>query len=159
MFADALLQKDDVALVANEMPKPLSVNMGFGIRARSTTLLLCAGELQDVGVAVACYARLVTSAAIMGTRNALSLLKQSAEEGRVIERPALAVSFAEINELMGVGTIRRLEHRSLRRSNRSQCMVALGRAATIERRAKRSVRQSPTIACLVLVQPSCNGRR
>jgi 2-methylisocitrate lyase-like PEP mutase family enzyme len=113
LFADALLTKEDIALVAREVSKPLSVNMGFGIRARPTTPLLSARELQDLGVAVASYPRLVTSAAIMGMRNALSVLKQSVEEGRVIERPDLAVSFQEINDLMGLGTIRDLERRFL----------------------------------------------
>ena len=51
----------------------------------------------------------MTSAAIMGMRNALSVPKQSIEEGRVIERPELAVSFVEINDLMGLGTIRGME--------------------------------------------------
>jgi 2-methylisocitrate lyase-like PEP mutase family enzyme len=116
LFADALLLKDDIALVAREVAKPLSVNMGFGIRARPTTPLLCAKELQDVGVAVASYPRLVTSAAIMGMRNALTVLQQSVQEGRVIERPDLAVSFAEINDLMGLGAIRELEQKFLTRS-------------------------------------------
>ncbi len=113
LFADALLARDDIALVAKEVPKPLSVNMGFGIRARPTTPLISARELQDLGVAVASYPRLVTSAAIMGMRTALGVLKQSVEEGRVIERPDLAVSFAEINDLMGLGTIREMERRFL----------------------------------------------
>jgi 2-methylisocitrate lyase-like PEP mutase family enzyme len=113
LFADALLKKEDIALVAKEVSKPLSVNMGFGIRARPTTPLLCAKELQDVGVAVVSYPRLVTAAAIQGMKNALSVLRQSAEEGRVIERPDLAVSFREINDLMGLGTIRQMEQRFL----------------------------------------------
>lgn len=108
-----MLTKDDIALVTKEVAKPLSVNMGFGIRARPTTPLLCARELQDIGVAVASYPRLVTGAAIMGMRNALSVLRQSVEEGRVIERPDLAVSFGEINDLMGLGTIREMEQRFL----------------------------------------------
>jgi 2-methylisocitrate lyase-like PEP mutase family enzyme len=53
--------------------------MGFGIRACPTTPLLCAKELQDVGVAVASYPRLATSAALMGIPNAQSVLKQSVE--------------------------------------------------------------------------------
>ena len=113
LFADALLNRDDIALVAKEVPKPLSVNMGFGIRARPTTPLICARELQDLGVAVASYPRLVTGAAIQGMRNALAVLLQSAAEGRVIERPDLAVSFQEINDLMGLGTIREMERRFL----------------------------------------------
>ena len=87
--------------------------MGLGIRARPTTPLLCAKKLQDVGVAVASYPRLVTGAAIVGMRNALSVLKQSIEEGRVIERPGLAVSFAEINDLMGLETILEMEQKFL----------------------------------------------
>ena len=47
------------------------------------------------------------------SRNALGVLKQSIEEGRVIERPDLAVSFAEINDLMGLGTIKEMERRFL----------------------------------------------
>lgn len=113
LFADALLTREDIALVAREVSKPMSVNMGFGIRSRPTTPLLCGRELQDLGVAVASYPRLVTGAAIMGMRNALSVLKESVEEGRVIERPDLAVSFQEINDLMGLGTIREMEQRFL----------------------------------------------
>jgi 2-methylisocitrate lyase-like PEP mutase family enzyme len=113
LFADALLSRDDIALVAREVPKPLSVNMGLGIRARPTTPLLSPKELQDIGVAVVSYPRLVTAAAIQGMRNALSALQQSVQEARVIERPELAVSFGEINELMGLDTIRQMEQRFL----------------------------------------------
>jgi hypothetical protein len=49
----------------------------------------------------------------MGMRNALGVLKQSIDEGRVIERPEFAVSFQEINDLMGLGTIRDLEQKFL----------------------------------------------
>ena len=113
LFADALLTREDIALVAREVPKPLSVNMGFGIRSRPTTPLLCPRELQDLGVAVASYPRLVTGAAIQGMKNALGVLQQSVSEGRVIERPDLAVSFQEINDLMGLDTIKQLEQRFL----------------------------------------------
>jgi 2-methylisocitrate lyase-like PEP mutase family enzyme len=126
LFADALLKKEDIALVAKEVPKPLSVNMGFGIRARPTTPLLCAKELQDIGVAVVSYPRLVTSAAIQGMKNALSVLMQSAQEGRVIERPDLAVSFQEINDLMGLGTIKEMEQRFL---TQAQLQAKYGPAA------------------------------
>jgi 2-methylisocitrate lyase-like PEP mutase family enzyme len=108
-----LLAKDDIALGTKEVAKPLSVNMGFGIRARPTTPLLSAKEMQDLGVAVASCPRLVTSAAIMGMRNAPTGLQQSVAEETVIERPDLAVSFAKINELMGFGTIREMEQRFL----------------------------------------------
>jgi hypothetical protein len=41
------------------------------------------------------------------------VMLQSAAEGRVIERPDLAVSFQEINDLMEFGTIRDMEQRFL----------------------------------------------
>ena len=40
LFADALLSAADIEKVARNVPKPLSVNMGFGIRARGTTPLI-----------------------------------------------------------------------------------------------------------------------
>jgi hypothetical protein len=52
LFADALLSRDDIALVAREVSKPLSVSMGLGIRARATTLLLSPREVLDIRVAV-----------------------------------------------------------------------------------------------------------
>lgn len=55
----------------------------------------------------------MTAAAIQGMRNALSVLEQSAREGRVIERPHLAVSFGDINELMGLEMIKQMEQRFL----------------------------------------------
>src|SRR2546421_120562 len=42
LFADALLTAEDIATVAKNVSKPLTVNMGFGIRQRPTTPLLSA---------------------------------------------------------------------------------------------------------------------
>ena len=92
--------------------------MGFGIRSRPTTPLLSPRELQDLGVAVVGYPRLVTAAAIQGMKNALSVLLQSMAEGRVIERPDLAVSFQEINDLMGFETIKEMERQFLTAAQR-----------------------------------------
>jgi 2-methylisocitrate lyase-like PEP mutase family enzyme len=113
LFADALLTRENIALVAREISKPMSVNMGFGVRSRPTTPLTCARELQELGVAVVGYPCVMTSAAIQGMKNALSILPQSGAEGRVIERPDLAVSVRELTELMGFGTIKDLEQRIL----------------------------------------------
>jgi hypothetical protein len=52
---------------------------------------------------------MLTAAAIQGMKNALTVLGQSIEEGRVIDRPDLLVSFGELNELMGLGYLRNLE--------------------------------------------------
>jgi 2-methylisocitrate lyase-like PEP mutase family enzyme len=109
LFADALLSAEDIATVARNVVKPLTVNMGFGIRQRPTTPLLSAKQLEDMGVKAVSFPRLLTSAAIQGMKNALAVLGQSIEEGRVIDRPDLLVSFDELNDLMGIREIKALE--------------------------------------------------
>ena len=109
LFADALLKAEDIATVAREVTKPLSVNMGFGIRQRPTTPLLSARQLEDMGVKAVSYPRMLTAAAIQGMKNALQVFSQSIAEGRVIDRPDLLVSFAEINELMGIEQLQALQ--------------------------------------------------
>ncbi|WP_439548955.1 isocitrate lyase/PEP mutase family protein [Falsiroseomonas sp.] len=111
LFADALLSAEDIATAAKEVIRPLAVNMGFGIRSRPTTPLLSARQLEDMGVRVASYPRLLTSAAIQGMKNAMAVFTQSLTEGRVIERPDLQVPFDELNQLMGIARIRELEAR------------------------------------------------
>jgi 2-methylisocitrate lyase-like PEP mutase family enzyme len=111
LFADALMSSDDIATVARNVIKPLKVNMGLGIRARPTTPLLSARALQDLGVRVVSYPRLLTAAALQGMKNAMAVLMQSLAEGRVIERPDLLASFQEINALMGLDTVKAMEER------------------------------------------------
>ncbi len=113
LFADALLSADEIRTVAKNVPKPLCVNMGFGIRKRSTTPLLSPREMQDLGVAVAIYPRLLTSTAIQGMKNGLAVLRETMETGRVVERPDLAVSFEELNALVGFDEVQAIERRFL----------------------------------------------
>lgn len=115
VFADALLSAEDIATVARNVSKPLAVNMGFGIRQRPTTPLLSARQLEDMGVKIASYPRMLTSAAIQGMKNALGVLNQSLAEERVIDRPDLLVSFDELNNLMGLPRIKELEARFVRK--------------------------------------------
>lgn len=111
LFADALLSADDIKTVAREVIRPLAVNMGFGIRQRKTTPLLSARQLEDMGVKIVSYPRLLTAAAIQGMKNAMAALKTSLDEGIVVDRPDLLVSFEELNEMMGIGRIHALEAR------------------------------------------------
>jgi 2-methylisocitrate lyase-like PEP mutase family enzyme len=115
LFADALLSAEEIATVAKNVPKPLCVNMGFGIRKRSTTPLLSAKEMQDLGVAVAIFPRLLTSTAIQGMKNGLAALQESLRTGKPVERPDLAVSFEELNSLMGFDEVQAIERRFLTR--------------------------------------------
>jgi 2-methylisocitrate lyase-like PEP mutase family enzyme len=109
LFADALLSAEDIATVAKNVIRPLTVNMGFGIRQRPTTPLLSVKQLEDMGVKAVSFPRLLTAAAIQGMKNALAVLGQSITEGRVIDRPDLLVPFGELNELMGLSQLRALE--------------------------------------------------
>jgi len=112
LFADALASKDDIAKVARSVPKPLSVNMGLGVRSRKTTPLIAPKELQSLGVAQVSYPRLLSSAAIRGMMNALDVfMAEVVAEDRVVDRPDLTVSFDEINDLMGMRFLDELEAR------------------------------------------------
>ncbi len=113
LFADAATSVDDIATLARNVSKPLSVNMGFGIRQRSTTPLLSAAQLQDLGVAVVIYPRLLTACALRGMQQGLGLLQQSVASGKVVDRPDALVSFEELHEIMDMEQVEALERRFL----------------------------------------------
>jgi 2-methylisocitrate lyase-like PEP mutase family enzyme len=113
LFADALLSPEHIRTVAANVPGPLCVNMGFGIRRRETTALLSPRQLRDLGVAVAIFPRMLTAAAIQGMKNAIAVLKDAMTTGVVTERPDLLVSFEELNTLVGMDEIDRIEKRHL----------------------------------------------
>ncbi|MGH8617586.1 MAG: isocitrate lyase/PEP mutase family protein [Burkholderiales bacterium] len=111
LLADALATEDDIRTVVKNVSAPLCVNMGFALRKRSTTALISARRMQDMGVAVVMYGRMLSASAIQGLTNALTAFEQSKNEDVVTERPELLVSFEELNDLMGLGDIRKLEQR------------------------------------------------
>lgn len=113
LFADALLDAEQIRTVAANVPKPLCVNMGFGIRQRSTTPLLSAAQLQDLGVAVVIYPRLLTACALAGMKKGLEILGQSLQSGKPEDRPDAALSFEELNDIMGMAHIKDLEEKFL----------------------------------------------
>ena len=118
LFADAALSSEDIGTIARNVSKPLSVNMGFGIRQRSTTPLLSAAQLQALGVAVVIYPRLLTACALRGMENGLAHLRQSLDTGEVVDRPEALVSFEELNAIMGMSHIEDLERRFLTEAQR-----------------------------------------
>ena len=112
LFADALLTREDISKVAKSVPKPLSVNMGLGIRSRPTTPLIAPNDLQTMGVAQVSYPRLLTTAALKGMMNAMQVFKSElVEKNNVVYRPDLLVSFQELNDLMGLAVLEELERR------------------------------------------------
>jgi 2-methylisocitrate lyase-like PEP mutase family enzyme len=115
LFADAVLTTEHISTVVRNVSKPVCVNMGFGIRRRSTTPLLSARQLQDLGVAAVIYPRLLTAASVQGMKNALVALGESLRTGEIVDRPDLLVSFEELNDLVGIAELERLEQRHLTR--------------------------------------------
>lgn len=113
LFADAALSVEQIGTIARETTKPVSVNMGFGIRQRSTTPLLSAKQLQDLGVAAVIYPRLLTASALRGMQTGLALLKESLESGKPVDRPDALVSFEELHEIMALSQVEALEQRFL----------------------------------------------
>ncbi len=113
LFADAVLSETDIGRLCKGVRGPVLVNMGFGIRTRATTPLLSPARLQELGVAAVIYPRMLTSAAAMGMRNAMTALLESATSGQAVDRPDLAISFEELNTLIGLDDIREIENRYL----------------------------------------------
>jgi len=109
VFADALLTEDDIIRFVKSVGAPAAVNMGFGIRRRSTTPLMPMAALRDLGVAVVDIPRLLTAAGLKGMAVALNAFADTINRGVVEDRPDLIASFEEINDLMGLQEIRRLE--------------------------------------------------
>jgi 2-methylisocitrate lyase-like PEP mutase family enzyme len=87
--------------------------MGFGIRQRSTTPLLSAAQLQEIGVAVVIYPRLLTACALRGMQRGLGFLKESLDTGKVVDRPDALVSFEELHEIMRIDEVEGLEQKFL----------------------------------------------
>ncbi|WP_233236555.1 oxaloacetate decarboxylase [Bordetella sp. LUAb4] len=110
LFADALLTPAAIERVARNVPKPLTVNMGLGIRSRPTTPLLTPRQLQDMGVAQVSYPRMLSTAALMGMTKAMNVfMTEVLEKNNVVDRPDLLISFDELNRIMGVEELDSLE--------------------------------------------------
>ncbi len=111
LFADALLSANDIERVARNVPRPLAVNMGLGIRSRVTTPLIGPRQLQDMGVAQVCYPRLLSAAALKGMSMAMNVLMDEVLlKNKVVDRPDLLLSFEELNSLMGMAELDEIEN-------------------------------------------------
>ena len=109
LFADALLSAEDIEKVARSVPKPLTVNMGLGIRSRRTTPLIPPHKLQEMGVAAVSYPRLLSTSAVRGMMNAMDVFQEMLTTGEQVDRPDLLVSFEEVNDLVGYDALAEME--------------------------------------------------
>ena len=111
LLADALSSEADIATVVKGVSVPLCVNMGFGLRQRSTTPLISANRMKQLGVRAVIYGRMLSASALQGLDNSLKAFEHSLLEDVVTERPELLFSFEELNDLMDLQSIRELEKR------------------------------------------------
>ena len=120
LFADALLSEKDIGNAAKNVPKPLTVNMGLGLLSRGTTPLIHPKRLEEMGVAMVSYPRLMSTGAVRGMMNAMDALGEMIEDNEPVERPDLLVPFKELNKLVGIDYLDNLENRYAVPKNRDK---------------------------------------
>lgn len=111
VFADALRTEEEIKHLCSEVDAHVSVNMGFGIQERPTTPLVSPAALEDAGVAMVSYPRLITASAIRGMYNALETLQLSVDDGEIHERPDQVIEWSHFMELMDQPRLTELEAR------------------------------------------------
>jgi 2-methylisocitrate lyase-like PEP mutase family enzyme len=137
VFADALVSVDDIAAFARLVDAPVAVNMGLGVRTRSTTPLVPARTLERMGVAVVIYPRLLTTAAMRGMQRAMDALSSAVAADDVLTAPDYQVSFEEYHQIMGMTEFAELEATFVP-SERT-----LGSIAWVARSQRRSSARTP----------------
>lgn len=114
IFPDAVKTEDQIARVVEAAGgKPVSINMGFGIRPRPTTPLIPLPRLKELGVRRISLPRMLPAAAIKAMREALSVMRGVMETGVPADRSDLLVGIDEIWNLMGFPAMQALEKQLL----------------------------------------------
>ena len=111
IFPDAVRGHDDIRRIVEASPVPVRINMGFGLRTRTTTPLISIAELRAIGVRWVSLSRMLPAAAIRGMREALTVMAESVRTGAIIERPDLVAEMDEIQTLMGYDVFFDIERR------------------------------------------------
>jgi 2-methylisocitrate lyase-like PEP mutase family enzyme len=113
IFADAIRSEDEIKRLIEAARVPVTVNMGFGIRARPTTPLISIKRLAEIGVRRVTLPRMLPAAAIHGMMRALDAMKEVIAVGHTADRPDLVVDIETIMRLMDYEGMRDLERRLL----------------------------------------------
>lgn len=113
IFADAVNSEETIARVVEAAAVPVSVNMGFGIRARPTTPLIPLPRLKELGVRRISLPRMLPAAAIRAMETALSVMREVIETGIPVDRTDLLAGIEEIMDLMDYDSARALEAKLL----------------------------------------------
>jgi 2-methylisocitrate lyase-like PEP mutase family enzyme len=113
IFADAIRTEDQIKRLVDAARVPVTVNMGFGIRARPTTPLMSIKRLAEIGVRRVTLPRMLPAAAIHGMMQALDAMKETIASGEPADRPDLLVDIDAIMRLMDYDAMRELERKLL----------------------------------------------
>src|SRR4029450_10411334 len=113
IFPDAVKTEEEIRRIVEAAGVPVTINMGFGIRARPTTPLIPIPRLKQLGVRRISLPRMLPAAAIHAMTTALTLMRQVVETGQPMDRPHLLVGIDEIMSLMDYDGARALEERLL----------------------------------------------
>src|SRR5277367_716246 len=113
IFADAIRSEDEIKRLIDAAHVPVTVNMGFGIRARPTTPLISIKRLAEIGVRRVTLPRMLPAAAIHGMMRALDAMKEVIASGHSADRPDLVVDIETIMQLMNYDAMSELERRLL----------------------------------------------
>lgn len=114
IFPDAVKTEDQIARVVEAAGgKPVSINMGFGIRPRPTTPLIPLPRLKELGVRRISLPRMLPAAAIKAMQEALCVMRGVMETGIPADRSDLLVGIDEIWNLMGFPAMQALEKQLL----------------------------------------------
>ena len=114
IFPDAVKSEEQIARIVEAAGgRPVSVNMGFGIRARPTTPLIPLPRLKELGVRRVSLPRMLPAAAIKAMREALAVMREVMETGVPADRPDLLVGIGDIWTLMGFPAMQALEKQLL----------------------------------------------
>jgi hypothetical protein len=113
IFPDAVRGADDIARIVEAVSIPVRINMGFGIRTRSTNPLMSVPELKRLGVRWISLSRMLPAAAIRGMSEALKVMRESIETGTVADRHDLVAEMSEIQALMDYRSYFEIERRFL----------------------------------------------
>jgi 2-methylisocitrate lyase-like PEP mutase family enzyme len=113
IFPDAVRNADEIKALVEAVSIPVRINMGFGLRTRTSTPLMSVPALRKLGVRWVSLSRMLPAAAIRGMRDALIAMREAMTEETVTERPDLVATMADIQELMGYETFFGVERRFL----------------------------------------------
>jgi 2-methylisocitrate lyase-like PEP mutase family enzyme len=113
VFPDAVRSEDEIKRIVDAARVPVTINMGFGIRARPTTPQMPIKRLAELGVRRVSLPRMLPAAAIQGMTRALAVMKESIASGAPADRPDLVAGIEDIMRLMDYDRMRELERKLL----------------------------------------------